>query len=355
MGVKLHAACHDGYTMMWTYIKCTSPKKPLSELDPEVWLSEDHPRGDVLQKLLQVGAQAVRRFHVKPSSASASSDSPARMRPADLFSMVQATGIRTVAQLRERAHAEVQEGDSRLAEFCTTHKPEEMQIYIDNAWAVHEAPQRALLAFGDRVGKLRAAAGAQCVCGGNWPSWISFVLNFQGESKESFCRDILKALTIGAARGLNLAIVGPPGCGKSTVFEALDIVYQTSAKPEQGSSFPLSGILEAEVLLWQEFSWNSRSVAFEDLLQMLVGEKIAVRVPGAKPVQHRNTAPMFYTAWTPLAMHCRDPTQMSNLNAAMAERFKTRHWTRPLPMAGRLPKIQQCGKCFGTFVLENGK
>ena len=211
---------------------------------------------------------------------------------------------------------------------------EELQQYLDTAWAVIEAPQRAMLAVGDRVGKLRHAADWPCTC------------------VPLFCQDFLQALTVGAARGVNLASVGPPGCGKSTVFEALDLVYSTSAKPERENTFPLSGILGAEVLLWQEFSWSSKMCAFEDLLQMLAGEKLAIRVPCARPVQHRNLAPMFYTAWAPLGMTSENHDRMVNLNGAMSERFTTRSWTRPLPFQGRIPKYPQCACCFAKFVLE---
>jgi hypothetical protein len=72
--VKLHAACHEGYASMYTYITCPSAKKPLSELDPEVFLSQEHPRGQVLRRLLEAGAtraQAVSGRRRKASRAEA--------------------------------------------------------------------------------------------------------------------------------------------------------------------------------------------------------------------------------------------------------------------------------------------
>ena len=47
--VAMHAACHDGYSSMHEYVRKASPKKPLSELDAEFFMSEDHPRGSALQ------------------------------------------------------------------------------------------------------------------------------------------------------------------------------------------------------------------------------------------------------------------------------------------------------------------
>ncbi len=45
--VKLHAAAHEGYSTMYSYIVMPTTKKPLSELDAEVYLSPAHPRGPV--------------------------------------------------------------------------------------------------------------------------------------------------------------------------------------------------------------------------------------------------------------------------------------------------------------------
>ena len=86
---------------------------------------------------------------------------------------------------------------------------------------------------------------------------------------------------------------------------------------------------------------------------MMAGEKFGVRVPGARPVQHRNRAPMFYTAWEPLTMMSRNPQKQQTLNQAMQERFKTRAWTRPLPAQGRIPNFPKCGPCFAAFILQH--
>ena len=132
-------------------------------------------------------------------------------------------------------------------------------------------------------------------------------------------------------------------------------MYKVCAKPESGSTFALAGIMDAEVLLWQELAWDRKGCAFEDLLALLCGEQLGVRLPGKGPVMHRNTAPMFYTSWQPLTMRCADPVRMASLNGGMAERFKTRHWTQPLPMQGRIAQYPHCGRCFAKFVLDNGQ
>ena len=350
LGVKLHAACHNGYTMMYVYVRCPSPKKPLAELDQGLWHSPDHPQGHVLQQLLQAGAQATRRFHQRRGDAA---DAPARFRANDMYALVKATNVRTVQQLQVHAHAQAQLGDTRLAEFCTIHKADDLQAYLDGAWGVHDAPARAVPTTQDRVAKLHTAAASACTCGGTWTGRITFVLENNAEDKVAFATDVYNALSLGACRGTNLAISGPPGCGKRTVFEALDLIYEVSGKPQRESSFPFAGVLDAEVLLWQEFTWTAQLCAFEDLLSLMAGEKFGIREPNKKPRQFRNTSPMFYTAWEPLTFRGKDPHMMATYNQAMGERFKTRRWTRPLPAEGRLPKFPHCACCFAKFILTN--
>ena len=100
-----------------------------------------------------------------------------------------------------------------------------------------------------------ASQGA-CECNGVWTPSILYVLQYHVEDFPVFCSDILRTLQTGAARGVNRAIVGPPGCGKSTVLEALELIYKCGAKPDRSNSFPLSSILDQEVLRWQEFKWS---------------------------------------------------------------------------------------------------
>ena len=139
--------------------------------------------------------------------------------------------------------------------------------------------------------------------------------------------------------------------GKSMVFESLDEVFSVGGKPQQGSSFPLSDIIDVDVLLWQEFKWSPKVCSWEDLLSILCGEKLGIRMPGTKGVQHRNCAPMFYTARQSLKMISQDVSEMEEYNEAMTERFKIRTWSKPLPKAERRPDFPKCGCCFATAMI----
>ena len=242
---------------------------------------------------------------------------------------------------------------SKMWLWVLESKESDLEAYLDNAWAVHDAPQRALAATATRVEKLQSAARDACVCSGVVAPGLKAVLEWQNESVSIFCTDVLQALHLGAARGVNMGIVGPPGCGKSTVFESLACVFKVCGKPQRDCSFAFADVPGADILLWQEFTWTEKTCAWEDLLNVLVGEGFGIRLPCAKPVTLRNDAPMFYTAWSPLRFRSPDLERMLALNRAMDERFKLRTWARPLPQENRMPKFPKCGCCFAKFVLEN--
>ena len=136
-------------------------------------------------------------------------------------------------------------------------------------------------------------------------------------------------------------------------FEPFDGIFTVMGKPEAKSSFPLASALGAHVLVWQDWKHNDGTILFEDVLSMLVGERIEVRVPHQRNVSFRNTSPLFYTANSPLYVLRRDPAEMMRLNAAMAERLVTRVWTRPLPKSERMPDFPRCSRCCASFFIAH--
>ena len=171
--VKLHAACHEGYTTMYVYLRNVSPKKPLSEIDPDPYYSPDHPRGDVLQRLLAVGAHADRgqrgrKRRATDQPAGATADEPnLRVRTGDLYQLTAKTGIRTATALRAHAQSLADKGDSRWAEYCTVAGVW-LQERIDSAWAVHDAPRTLAASTTTRIDRLLDASQKECTCGGVW-------------------------------------------------------------------------------------------------------------------------------------------------------------------------------------------
>ena len=132
----------------------------------------------------------------------------------------------------------------------------------------------------------------------------------------SFHNDFQRFLVVGARRGVHLAILGEPGSGKSMILQPLELICQTMPPPEDGSSLPLAALLDAEIILWQDFEYNHKTLNFSDLLRLVVGERIGVRLPGALNTGFNNTAPIFYSALQPITPPRWGPKA-------------TRRWSRP--------------------------
>lgn len=357
--VKLNAVAHDGYYSMYSYITKPSAKKSLADLDSEVFLSKDHPRDKALKKLLEAGEVHARAFKGRKKVEPSTSDStglPAgkRIRAGDVYSIVAQSGstIRTALDLQNLAAKTAGNGDNRLAELCTAVGDAKLGLLVQGAASVLAAPEKLRLKESSRMELLRrAATEKQCQCDGVWIPGVLWILGIQHENVRSFCQDVCRALEVGSGRGTNVAVIGEPGCGKSTPFEPFDSIFPVMGKPQFKSSFPLASALDARVLLWQDYKHSDATILFEDLLSFLVGEQLSVRVPCQTNVDFRNSSPLFFTSNSELGVVREDPAAMRRLCQAAAERFCTRRWQNPLPKAQRAPTFPKCGRCCANFYL----
>jgi hypothetical protein len=125
--------------------------------------------------------------------------------------------------------------------------------------------------------------------------------------EQEFIRAIRTALNEGAKRHCNIALVGAAGCGKSSLIEPLEEIFECAPKPQAGSTFPLTAVMECHVMLWQDYSHCEKTLNFTDLLALFVGEAIGVRRPALENKKLRNVAPCFYSGRVPISSSARDP------------------------------------------------
>ncbi len=150
-----------------------------------------------------------------------------RFKRGDIYGLVVKTGARSAIEVQAIAQSNSDKGDHRLAEFCTSCTEDKLAELVRSAVAVIEAPQQLALKSSTRMDRLRrAAADAECCCNGVWMHGAQSVLVHQGENVPAFCRDVCRALELGACRGVNIAIIGEPGCGKSMLFEPFDRIFK---------------------------------------------------------------------------------------------------------------------------------
>ena len=203
---------------------------------------------------MEAGARQAKAFGgrgaKRGSSSGGDTEEVKRFRSGDVYALVAKEGLQTVLEIQNRASELASKGDESLAEFCTVVGQDKLDELVQSALAVTEAPKALALKSSTRMDLLRKAAqDGTCACGGVWMPGALKVLGHQGEDVQQFCQDMCRALQVGAKRGTNMAIIGEPGCGKSMVFESLDLIFEVHGKPDSKSTFPLAGVPDADLLL----------------------------------------------------------------------------------------------------------
>lgn len=347
----LNAVAHDSYHTMFSYVRSATAKKPLHELDATPFFSPLHPKGDELADFLKKSeASHKKNEQRKGMGRGGAGDKTKRERLPSLFELIQEHNIRTPQQLQARACTDAAEGRTALAEYCTKNGGK-LQEIIANALGVMEAPAKISEAPLTLMQKLAAvAANGQCSCGGCWAEGAKAILDANRIDPAVFCGAVRYALEMGARRGVNIACVGERGCGKSTLLESLELIFSCFPKPQAGSTFALANLVDCDVILWQDYFHNERTVQFTDLLSLFVGETIGVRHVG-KNASFKNKAPIFYSGLMPMRCGLSDRTIAEKLNGMMDDRFTIFSFTTEIPREHRRPDWPKCGTCAAAFFL----
>ena len=347
--VKLHAAAHEGYATMYRYLTQASPKKPMSEIDAQRWFSEMHPQGDKLRRLLEAGATHERAFQGRKRRADGAAEEHVSR---NVYQVIKANGLRSAEAFQAHACAEESKGRGKLAEFCTKngHK---LQAMVDQAWAVVSAPERLAWNALTLVEKLAKQAGAlPCECAGAWAPGALAILERNEIPASAFTGAVRRALEVGARREVNVACVGAGGCGKSALLEPFEKIFRCFPKPQAGSTFSLTGITEYDIVLWQDYDHNEKTVSFTDLLSVFAGESFGCREPGRKNEKMKNTAPLFYSGHSRMRCGKQCMKVRDSLNGMMDERFTIFEFTNPIPKSLRKVEWPHCGRCAAAFYLH---
>ena len=352
--IPLNAVAHESYLTMYAYLRQHSRKKPLDEIDAEAFLSEFHPRGADLSKLLN----SSRNNKALQASRGSARDEGRKRQRLSLFDEVKKHDIQNVQALCAHACNEFQAGNPALAEYCT-RQGGKLEDILRNARTVLDAPAKLAGKTASLLNKLETAAESlPCECNGLWGPGADKILERNNIPKTKFCAAVLRALRLGAKRGSNVACIGAGGCGKSTLIEVLEKIISCAPKPEKVSSFPLASVAGYDALLWQDYEHDEDTIRFTDLLSFLMGESVNIRRPGVLNAKLKNESPCFYSGRTrmhliPSKTHGREAC--CGYNSMMDERFEVFDFWNPIPFAERQMDFPACGKCGATYFLSSGK
>jgi len=350
--IPLNAVAHDTYATMFAYLRAPTAKKPLPEIDAEPYMSKYHPRGQALVDLLAASTKSGAANRQRLAGLG-----DGKRKRLNMFEEIKGNKLKSVDELMAHAAKEADEGRNGLADYCS-RQGDKLEGVVANAWKVLNAPARVQMGSVSLVEKLgKASENLPCTCGGRWAPGAVKILERNQISVKGFSMTVLRALRMGAVRGANVACVGEGGCGKSSLLEPFEHIFDCAGKPERGSTFPLASCADHEVLLWQDYEHDEATVRFSDLLSFFLGESVGVRRPGALNTKLRNRAPCFYSGRShmkllPSLRHSRP--ECEEYNEMMAERFATFRFFAPIPWAERVMDFPSCGRCAAKFYILHG-
>ena len=112
-----------------------------------------------------------------------------------------------------------------------------------------------------------------------------------------FSAAVRKLLLTGRQKYLNLLLVGPTNCGKSSLLNPIELIYKTFANPATGK-YAWLGLYECEVAYFNDFRWSSELIAWNDLVLLLEGQSVHLPRPKNEYatdmcIDRTNTIPVF--------------------------------------------------------------
>ena len=179
------------------------------------------------------------------------------------------------------------EGKSSLAEFIANRGNKAVDEALQLAKEFAEAESRYKRSKKSRIELLQDEMAGECTdgCEGRWVTAVEELLPCHHIPKDIFCKALFTALSKGRGKYQNVFIHGPANCWKSFILSPLKVIYDMFSNPATGS-FAWIGAEQAEIIFLNDFRWDTKIIAWADLLQALEGD--TVRLPAPKNVSSRD-------------------------------------------------------------------
>ena len=138
-----------------------------------------------------------------------------------------------------------------------------------------------------------------------------------------FSQAVYELLDIGRGKYRNVLIVGPANCGKTFMLKSLSLVFDCFNNPAS-STFAWVGAEQAEVIVLNDFRWNSKLTEWSDLLNLLEGEPDHFATPKshyAKDILLDKDTPIF-AKYSEVPVHIKNGVLKKHETQMMCVRWK---------------------------------
>ena len=362
--IQLNAVAHEGYSTMFMYVRVPTAKKPLHELDAQLFLSPGHPEGAELAELLKNGAKYMQvRSGRQPGEASGSMSSTIAI----VYNWVIDKKLRKrkgAMQLEADAVSEMTAGRPKLLEFVRRHQ-DNLEDQLEFCWRLHEAPRRMERLSLSRVEILRDYAFADHACSNGHSrcgEHYNRILHHQGVTPTIFIDMLYDALDRGRQKGNAVMVVGGKDTGKTTVTEPARVIFKSMATPQADSFCPLEACRGYELFLWQDFRFapghprkDEQGLRLDEgtwnrLLEGLPARIGVAKSSGSKDFEFEEDVAFIFTGPFELTAY-RNGLPDAVETAQLSCRMRYIHFSRPSPQSIDR-KFKTCAACWSKWLLQ---
>ena len=274
-----------------------------------------------------------------------------RMSIYDVTQVIQTRGITSRLELVALAVQQKHAGKTNLAEFIANRGQKCVDDALQLAKEFVEAEAKLARSKKTRVELLNEAYNGECAseCNERWLQCAISLIENNGILLKHFCDSIYTALHLGRAKYRNIFIHGPANAGKTFILSPLKCIYRAFCNPATGT-FAWVGAEQAEIIMLNDFRWNSSIIPWSDLLQMLEGDIIHLPAPKnfcSQDIEFNQDTP----ADAPLVLVKGGSIDQANTQM-MSVRWRFFHFWKQIPETEQL-RLKPCPKCFSKLILNN--
>lgn len=113
-------------------------------------------------------------------------------------------------------------------------------------------------------------------CAGSWFAHAKEVLKTIGINVYTYADSIRRCLRKGRRKQNNVMMVGPTNCGKSFLFNPLEMIFKTTVNPSL-TSYAWVGLDEHEIAYLNDFRYSKECIKWSDFLLLL--ERHTINLP----------------------------------------------------------------------------
>lgn len=341
--------------------------------DNAVYTSPGHPKHDEIASPATKKCSAVyrkKRRSYESATASATSSGgatgsdtprrdsstpkPKRICNLDVAEFVLKNRISNVTELFAVANTRKQDGERDLARFVLNKTDKQLEEVIEKAYRLTNAGHELTRQNSSRFEILKQKSEGECVesCDKLWLTSALEVLEKNKIHPVLYANAVRELLVQGRGKWRNLYIMGNANCAKTFMLKPLEDIYKCFCNPAK-DKYAWVGADEAEIILLQDFRWDSETIAWKCLLLLLEGETVKLPAPKnhfARDVVISGDVPIFATS--------KDRIKYLGPNNALDERedkmmdcrWKVFHFTYEFPEEEQ-KQIKPCGRCFAELAL----